>query len=202
MEHMMRDIVSNGDTFAFAKMIQEENYDLSNKDSVYCTLLHTAVEYNQIEMLKMLVHYGMDINSKSGELTLSNTPLHLAVTKGNLNMVATILGLNGDINSQNDLGLTALAIATLKGHIQIALHLLQKEAEPTIPDSEGKTAYIHTKENGIVELLSHLPEQHWSLNDDPKWLALIEAKLKQKQDGETKKAAKGKKKGKKGKKKK
>eukprot|EP00483_Globobulimina_turgida_P010270 UN10289 len=193
MEHLMREIVSNGDTFAFARMIHEEEYDPSNKDSVHCTLLHTAVEYDQIEMLKMLVHYGMDINSKSGELTLSNTPLHLAVNKGNLNMIDTILDVDGDINSQNDLGLTSLAIATLKGDLKIVLYLLQKKADPTIQDKEGKTPYIHAKENGIVQLLSHLPEQEWSLNDDPKWIALIQAKLKQKQDGETKKSAKGKK---------
>eukprot|EP01083_Nonionella_stella_P094965 266552_1 len=136
----------------------------------------TAVEYNQIEMLRMLIHYGMDINTKSGILTLSNTPLHVAVSKDNLNMVDTILELNGDINCQNDLGLAPLAIATLKGHIKVALYLLQKEADPTIKDKEGKTPYIHAKENGIVELLKHLPEAQWSLDDDPQWIALIEAK--------------------------
>lgn len=200
----MRDIVSNGDTFEFAKMISEEKYDISTPDSVYSTLLHTAVEYDQIEMLRMLIDYGMDINIKSSELTLCNTALMDAVRKGSLNMVDTILELNGEINGQNNLGLTPLAIASLNGHTKIALYLLSKEADPTIEDNEGKTPYIHAKENGNLQLLKHLPEKKWSLKDDPKWNALIEAKLKEKEEGGgAKKGGKGKKGGKKkGKKKK
>ena len=119
-------------------------------------------------------------------------------------MVDTILELNGDINIQNNLGLTPLALATLKGHSKIALYLLSKEADPTIEDNQGKTAYIHAKENGNYELLKHLPEKNWSLEDDPKWKALIEAKLKEKaeSDGASKKGDKKGKKGNKGKKKK
>mmetsp|Transcript_19549 Transcript_19549/g.17313 ORF Transcript_19549/g.17313 Transcript_19549/m.17313 type:complete len:208 (+) Transcript_19549:155-778(+) len=200
MEHVMRDIVSNGDTFQFAKMVKEEEYDIKTKDSVYTTLLHTAVEYDQIEMFRMLIDYGMDINSKSSELTLANTCLHEAVNKNNLNMVDTILELKGDVNICNNLGLTPLALATLKGHSKIALYLLSKEADPTIEDKEGKTAYIHAKENGNYELLQHLPEKQWSLEDDPKWKALIEAKIKAIANGEGG-SKKGNKKGKKGKKK-
>ena len=155
-------------------------------------------------MLKMLVHYGLDINTKSGALTLCNAPLHDAVNKGNLNMVDTILELEADINTQNDLGLTPLAIATLRGCEKIALYLLEKSADPEIQDKEGKTPYIHAKENGNKTLLPHLPERKWSLSDDPKWIALIEAKKKQKEEGGAKKGkkGKGKKGGKKGKKKK
>ena len=43
MEHTMRDIVSNGDTFAFARMVNEQKYDLSSPDSVYDTLLHVCI---------------------------------------------------------------------------------------------------------------------------------------------------------------
>ena len=151
----------------------------------------------------MLVGYGMDINSKSGALTLCNCPLHDAVGKGELTMVDVILELNGDIDAQNSLGLTPLAISTLKGHTKIALYLLQKGADPNIEDHEGKTAYIHAKENGNNELLQCLPIKKWSLNDDPKYQKLVEAKLKAKADGgasgKPKKGGKkgGKKKGKK-----
>merc|ERR1719347_1645044 len=44
-------------------------------------------------MIKMLVGYGMNINAKSGELTLCNCPLHDAAGKGELTMVDTILEL-------------------------------------------------------------------------------------------------------------
>ena len=42
MEHTIREIVCNGDTFEFAKMIEEEQYDLSRGDSVYSSLLHVC----------------------------------------------------------------------------------------------------------------------------------------------------------------
>lgn len=210
MEHIVRDIVSNGDTFRFAKLIEEEGeeekYDIIKiRDSIYGSLLHVAVEYNQIEMFRMLIDYGMNINCKSSEITLENSCLHEAVNKNNINMVDCILELNGDINIVNNLGLTPLALATLKGHSKIALYLLSKNADPTIEDNQGKTPYIHAKENGNYKLLQHLPEKQWSLDNDPKWKALIHSKINTKNDdNKVKKSKKGKKgkKSKKGKKKK
>eukprot|EP00484_Ammonia_sp_Unknown_P026321 CAMPEP_0197024680 /NCGR_PEP_ID=MMETSP1384-20130603/5187_1 /TAXON_ID=29189 /ORGANISM="Ammonia sp." /LENGTH=209 /DNA_ID=CAMNT_0042453101 /DNA_START=8 /DNA_END=637 /DNA_ORIENTATION=+ len=196
VEQSLRDAVSSGDTFAFAKIVSDTKYDLSIGDSVHSSLLHTAVQYGQIEMMKMLVDYGLDINTKSSELTLCNTPLHDAVNKGDLKMVTAITAeLEGDINCQNSLGLTPLAIAALKGHTQIATYLLTQNADASIEDHQGKTAYTHAKENGHLELLKHLPEKKWSLDNDPKWKALVEAKLKQNEEAETKKTSKGKKKG-------
>ena len=43
MEHRMREIVSNGDTFEFAKIINEEHYDLSKPDPVHGSLLHVMI---------------------------------------------------------------------------------------------------------------------------------------------------------------
>merc|ERR1740123_762428 len=145
-------------------------------------------------MIKMLIQYGCDINAHSDKLTLSNTPLHAAVNGGNLKMVNAILACNANINVKNDLGLTPLALATLNGQTQIALHLLDKGSDPLIADNEGKTAYIHAKELMNDELLIHLPQQNWSLDDDPTWKQMWAAKLKQKADvGSGAKKKKGKK---------
>mmetsp|Transcript_28935 Transcript_28935/g.47384 ORF Transcript_28935/g.47384 Transcript_28935/m.47384 type:complete len:211 (-) Transcript_28935:125-757(-) len=200
LEHTIREVVANGDTFQFSKLMTQCDYDISKGDSVYSTLLHTAVQYGQIEMMRLLTEYGLEINVRSNELTLCNTPLHDAVNKNNRQMVDVILELNADINAQNNLGLTPLALAALKGHTEIALFLLSKNSDPDIEDYEGKTPYIHAKENNVHSLLDHLPEKKWCLDSDPKWKALVEAKLKEKENGDTKKG--GKKDAKNGKKKK
>lgn len=197
-DYRMRMYVAEGDTFSIARMIDEENYDVSKKDSIYGTLLHTAVEYNQIETLQMLANYGIDINSKSTVIRLENTALHDAVYKRQLLMVDTIVNLDADIDAKNALGMTPLSMACLHNSNEIAKYLLKKSADPNIADQEGKTAYIHAKENSNQEMMKCLPVKKWSLDDDPQWQILIQNQLKQNAE----QASKGKKstgKGKKGK---
>ena len=67
IQHIMRDIVSNGDTFQFAKMIKEQQYDINNKDCVYTSLLHVAVEYNQIEKGKKIDNIYTEYGTANGQ---------------------------------------------------------------------------------------------------------------------------------------
>ena len=57
------------------------------------TILHDAVRIDKIEIVKLLIHYGANVNSKSSS---GITPLHKAFhnTKSNFNLVKYLI-LNG-----------------------------------------------------------------------------------------------------------
>ena len=93
------------------------------------TALHVAVKRNSYRFMVILFCTGETID-QSADCT-GNTPLHSAVTAGNLSLVKllTVFGDESTLNSKNNLGLTPRHLAAQnpsKAHAEIlnALHLL------------------------------------------------------------------------------
>ena len=147
----------------------------------------------------MLVNAGLDINLQSTQDRLHNTALHDAVQMGSIRAANQLIQLKCDVNMQNDLGLTPIAIATLKGDESMVNILLKcEDINVNISDNNGKTCYNHAKENGFHQLMSLFPETEWNLSNDPQWQSLIEQTIQEQQQANEKKS-KGKKGDKKGK---
>lgn len=72
---------------------------LNTPDSQGNTPLHLAVLENDIEMIKLLIHHGADVNATDAQ---SNTPLHLAIKQGYLDLVPYFLRLNVQQNSRTE----------------------------------------------------------------------------------------------------
>ena len=69
------------------------------------TALHYATRYNRIDVVKLLLHEGADVNKQND---YKNTPLHLAA-RDNYTEVARLLIQNGaDVNIRNYLNNTPL----------------------------------------------------------------------------------------------
>lgn len=82
------------------------------------TLLHKAAEFEQTEIMSILVaDFEVDINTK----TLDGvTPLHLAVEKGHIEAVK-LLGseFNANVNAEKNNGYTPLHVAAENGHVEM-----------------------------------------------------------------------------------
>ncbi|KAF5866923.1 hypothetical protein ETB97_008729 [Aspergillus alliaceus] len=65
------------------------------------------------------------------------TPLHVAVSRGNLSMVHLLLEHGADPNAVNSEGATALHVGVISGHPTMVAELLQRGADPTLADSAG-----------------------------------------------------------------
>lgn len=66
-------------------------------------------------------------------------------------LVDATLNAGGDLNHQNDTGMSALMLAARDNrNPEVLLMLLNAGADPTLRDNEGKTAYDHGADNGSL----------------------------------------------------
>ena len=98
-----------GDT-ELLRLILETNPDKDVRDSMGATALHVAVFQNNLEVLRLLLDYGFDINAQ----VPSNgyTPLHYCVWINNLNAARLLLAYHADRNIRDRDGLTPMEKAT------------------------------------------------------------------------------------------
>ena len=131
-------------------------------------LLHEAVRAGSVEMVRLLLDYGANINARFNGLTalheavLNNspaivqllllrlagvdvctdtrlTPLHHAAMRGYVLVAQGLLLYGANVDSRDCEGRTALHWAALKGYRAIVQLLLQYNANPALRDEQGRT---------------------------------------------------------------
>lgn len=114
--------------------------------------LHVAVAFDRTEevlsLLKMKKYDSLDCKDKEGK-----TPLHLAVSKGNIRCAKMLLESGANKDARGKDGRTALYIAAAKGDRQMAKMLIEMGADPTITDDRGRSCFDIARDKGQV---SHL----------------------------------------------
>jgi hypothetical protein len=88
------------------------------------TALHEAAEHGHIEMVKLLISRGADVNNNCNW-----TPLHMAAARGHLDVVKALLAGGAEIGFRIPSGASALSFAVVNGHIDIVKFLLEKGAQ-------------------------------------------------------------------------
>jgi hypothetical protein len=99
---------------AVVELLVENGADLSSGDTALYACI--AVEDNNTELLKDIIHYGGDINKSTRDET---TPLHRAVCDGNIQMVELLLEHGADIDKQDSNGWSPRDLAEQQGHDDI-----------------------------------------------------------------------------------
>lgn len=121
--------------------------------------LHEAVENNnKARVLKLINEEGLDVNSKSSD---GDTPLLIAVTNNNLDLVRMLLDAGADVNIRNESQESTLHVFFHDGvlrNINILRLLLKVGADPYAKDEGGDTA-LHmsplSAEFGSFGILAH-----------------------------------------------
>ena len=129
------------------------------------TPLHSAVLYEDIEMVQILLKYKADVNRSNG----SSTPLHYAsqglqleegcsIDSLSLSKIARLLLEHGaDVNARNYRRSTPLHIAVEDGRVEVVQVLLEYGADVGAEDENGRTALqvvSNKRRDEIVKLLS------------------------------------------------
>ena len=127
--------------------------------------LHSAAHYSEEEIVRALLDAGVDIEQEHPGR--GGKPLHWA-TEGNVRICNWLLDLGADINSRvvaddERNGMTPLIYCAwwcgdTDGCIDIAKNLIQRGADITLRDAEGKSAVDRAKQQGHLRLAQFLED--------------------------------------------
>ncbi|KAJ9612098.1 hypothetical protein H2200_003693 [Cladophialophora chaetospira] len=156
-----------------------------SKDSVHKvgeskqTLLHYAVksEVNNLDMLKLLVEYGIDVNARadyppdqSEVPALGPTALHYLASSGHywyIEALEYLASVGGDISMENGFGSDCLQIAVKRGgfwrHEMVAT-LLKLGADPKTADDMGRTVLSSAVTEGDMVMVRTLLDHGVDVN--------------------------------------
>jgi hypothetical protein len=135
------------------KDTQEISLKTSQNDPEESTLLHSSVEYGNIENLKYYIKRGAYVNVINEK---GYTPLHLAAMIGNYEITQLLLDNEAKIDIQDKEGGTPLSWSSYNGHTAIVRLFLEKGADANLSDFEGNTSLdwaIQENHSEIIDLL-------------------------------------------------
>ncbi|GIY15639.1 ankyrin-3 [Caerostris extrusa] len=138
--------------YSFVKLI-----DVNYKDCYLNSPLHYAVQNcsEKLEILREVLCYGADPNAINAN---GNSPFHLAVLKGNPQVILELIKHRADIELLNSEGNTPLHIAAMQGKPHIIEILLRNRSFINCRNNKGNTplhiAAIHGKLAAIKTLVA------------------------------------------------
>uniref|UniRef100_A0A915JPK5 Palmitoyltransferase n=1 Tax=Romanomermis culicivorax TaxID=13658 RepID=A0A915JPK5_ROMCU len=112
--------------------ICENGFNVNQRDSGNCTLLHWASINNRLQIIKYFLSKNADINAIGGEL--KSTPLYWAARQGNLLAVALLVKNGANFNIRDCEGSAPIHVASQFGHTPIVAYLVAKGCDINVRD--------------------------------------------------------------------
>ena len=126
--------------------------------------IHEAInEGKNIKKIKSFLNLDISVNSKDRS---GNTPLHLAVSKGDLEIISLLIKSKADVNLKNKEKDTPLHLAVSKGDLEIISLLIKNKADVN-SENEGKDTPLHLAiSKGDLEIISLLIKNKADVNSE------------------------------------
>ena len=134
-------------------MIKSGLVDLKAKDEDGWTPLHVASRRNRIEIAKLLIDRGADVEAKVDGWT----PLHLASYWNRIETAKLLLERGADVNAKDNEGATPLHLASWNNCIEIAKLLIDAGADVRAEDNEGRTPLHRARTPQMIAILNKTP---------------------------------------------
>ena len=141
-------------------------YNINVGDNEGNMPLHTAVKEEKLDIVKSVLEYGCDVNSRNNN---RETALHLAAKRQKLNIMHTLLmeGANPNLqDSQNNTPMQTFLLACTDGQwakqedksriLLMLKEMLTKGARSNLKNNQGRTAVhmaIRSGQQEVVEIL-------------------------------------------------
>ena len=124
----------------------------------------TAATHGDIDMLKLLISYGGDVNAKNS-INNFESCLHIVARRGEIEKAQLLLDYGADINATTKGYIDSpLTQATLKNLPNMVKFLLQRGADHRLVDLRGKTALdlakLMVRRKEVLEIINLLEEAH------------------------------------------
>ena len=129
-----------GRHFELAQVLHRNGSSVDPQGRAGISTLHSATRHWDLEMVQVLLDYGVDVNLKSGS---GNTPLNFALKYNSENVdpcvVRLLLDHGADPNLHPNAGPTPLYRASQYGKVEIVRLLVECGASIEVQDGEGRT---------------------------------------------------------------
>lgn len=130
-------------------------------------LVHCGSEHNRINMVQMFAAKRVDHEGKCNRC--GTTPLMDAAGLEYPGLVTLLLRLGSDVESQDNLGNTALHYATLSGCPREARLLIEANANVNFKNKEGQTPLMKAAALGKTPIIKLLVERGASIQDQDRF---------------------------------
>ena len=133
-ENVLENVIKNGmmsEFRAFINDINDINEDLQNQYN----LMTLVTKYKQYEMMKYLIHNGVDINRRDARL---NNPLIIAVQNNDLEAVKILNSANANLDIVDILKRTPLIYTIENGQEDIGVFLVENGANIDVKNGLGE----------------------------------------------------------------
>ena len=128
-------------------------------DSV--TALLTAATKGQLDVVKLLINKGADINARGKS---DKTALTVAASAGRWDMVKYLVEKGADINATGENDKTALMVAANAGRWDMVKYLVEKGANVNTTGENDKTALMVAADKGQLDVVRFLVEKGADVN--------------------------------------
>ena len=153
--HSMHEIVQTGDVEAAQDFI-EQGGSVTIKSVDGNTFLHGAVHKGHLEMVRLLVENGVDINAVKSQNSVIWTPLRIAVRYGHRDIVRFLIEKGAEVNFRYPGGRNFLHQAAFSGDAEMANILIEGGVEVNVVDDDGLTSLYIGVHKGHLELVRTL----------------------------------------------
>lgn len=138
------------------ELLIKHNAQLEAITEIRWTPLHSACRYSCPAVVKTLVRLGARLEARNH---YGETPLNMVVSEDRMNkderyfMASTLLMLDADVLTQDNVGRTPLHWACIRGDYEVASLLLDEGAKVDSQDNEGKKPIHYVKNERLIQLI-------------------------------------------------
>ncbi|XP_076087735.1 uncharacterized protein LOC143058157 [Mytilus galloprovincialis] len=147
---------------SIAKLLLEHKADCNVFDSFGRTPLYATVRQGSHNLTFLLLNHGADPNI--GRPGFFMTPLQVAFSKGDIDMIKILLDYKAESNITNEKGETPLFQAVGKNHTNIVKLLLEHNCDPYICNERNKSPLSFACEKGLTNIVKLLLEHNCDPN--------------------------------------
>jgi hypothetical protein len=145
----------NGFTTSVKRLLSIRNINVNVKDDEYgATPLHDAAYNGHVEIARLLLQSGADVNAKD---RWDRTPLHFAAIQGHVDILHLLVENGADLEAQSKNGSTALHSAAIHGNLPFIQELISRyHVDINARRNDGRTALSWARMFGHTEIITFL----------------------------------------------
>ncbi|UCD27444.1 MAG: ankyrin repeat domain-containing protein [Planctomycetota bacterium] len=158
----INDSLQKGDLNGVASILKRDSSKIYARDEDGATLLHKAVHNGHIEIVKLLISQGADVNAGDAE---GDTPLHYAVSNGYYEIARHLVLKGADVNAKNrSFSETPLHVTTYFNYINIIKLLVSYGADVNALNKNNAIPLHHAAEIGTLNIVKYLVSKGKKIN--------------------------------------